>query len=182
MDRNTPAATKNVPVCPCSSFTRMLAPLARSVGSSGSVWMEHRLSSPASTRQANERSSEQSGRLQACFINANGQRPTSTCHGPPGGSKGTSHHPARAQRDGELLVRRVRVPHNQLSILRGADKLPAVSSPVHGVYLRHVSSQGLAHTQSYATNGVNAARFLRGGRERRERRRVAGWCRIAMVP
>ena len=42
------------------------------------------------------------------------------------------------------LVGSVRVPDDELSVLRGGNEMPAVGSPVHGIDLGEVTAQGTA--------------------------------------
>lgn len=50
-------------------------------------------------------------------------------------SVGAGHDPGGAQGNGVDLVGSVGVPDNELSVLRGRDKVPSVGRPVHGVDL-----------------------------------------------
>ena len=52
----------------------------------------------------------------------------------------TGHDPAGSQRNRVDLVGRVRIPNNQLSILRGRNKVALVRSPVHSVNLGEMAA------------------------------------------
>lgn len=55
---------------------------------------------------------------------------------------GARHHPRGAQRNRMDLVRRVRIPDDQLAVLRGGHQIPGVAAPVHGVDLGEMAAQG----------------------------------------
>ena len=63
-----------------------------------------------------------------------------------GGGISAGHDPGRAQRDGVGLVRRERVPHEQLAVLRGRHKVDLIGRPVHGVDLGKVAFEGTTNT------------------------------------
>jgi hypothetical protein len=72
-----------------------------------------------------------------------------------GGGVGAGHDPARPERDSVNLVRRVRVPNDELAVLGGRDEVSAVRSPVHGVDLREVSTKCATRAHDDTREGVD---------------------------
>jgi hypothetical protein len=60
----------------------------------------------------------------------------------PAGRVGAGHDPRGSKGDGVDLVRRVRIPDDELAILRRRDEMAAVGRPVHGIDLRQVALEG----------------------------------------
>jgi hypothetical protein len=72
-----------------------------------------------------------------------------------GGGVRARHDPARAERDRVHLVGGVRVPDDELAVLRRGDEVAAVSGPVHGVDLGQVAAQCPARPHHDAGKGVD---------------------------
>jgi hypothetical protein len=60
------------------------------------------------------------------------------------------HDPRRSQRNGVDFVGRVGVPDDELSILRGRDKVSSVGRPMHGVDFSKMAFQVSSGLHAYA--------------------------------
>ena len=91
---------------------------------------------------------------------------TAACHKAARRRIGARHHPAGAQRYGVHLVGRVRVPHDQLAVLRGRDEIARarVGAPMHGIDFGQVAAQCASGAHLYATYRLQT---LRGLQQRR---------------
>lgn len=72
----------------------------------------------------------------------------------------TGHDPRRPKRDRVQLVGGVRVPHDELAVLRGRDEMALVSRPVHGIDLCQVTLENAARLHDDARQLFNLGRGL----------------------
>ena len=69
----------------------------------------------------------------------------------------TGHDPGRSQGDGVNFVGGVGIPNNELSVLRGRDKVAAVGRPVHGVDLGKMALQRPARFHANSGESIGLA-------------------------
>jgi len=73
------------------------------------------------------------------------------------GSISTGHDPGRLERDGSDFVGSPGVPDDQFAVLRRADQVSLVGSPVHGVDLAQMALEGASDFEADKRQGFHVA-------------------------
>lgn len=72
-------------------------------------------------------------------------------------SIGASHHPRGAEGNGMDFVRGVRIPDDELAVLRGGYQVSPISGPMHGIYLGQVAFEDTSRLHSNSREHVSVA-------------------------
>lgn len=72
-------------------------------------------------------------------------------------SIGASHHPRGTEGNGMDFVRGIRIPDDELAVLRGRHQVSPIGGPMHGIYLGQVAFEDTSRLHSNSRERVSVA-------------------------